>query len=393
MKKILMVFTSLIILISPVYVFAEGEESTTPSPTPDVTPTPSPTVSPTPTPTETPDPTPTATPTETPEPTPNEDKPIVNTLSEIKVTGGTISPEFSSTIYEYTIKVTDASKFSITWKQSDDRTIVAAPELSKKDQLNAILNKGKETTITVTYTDKDDVQHSNKYVLKLDYEAPEKSADLSNLAVIGYQLDKTFTKSTFKYEVEIPNSVEEVTVTAIAEDPDATITYNSKSDNIIKNLSIGENNVKITIKNGNKTVNYFLTIIRKKEDTENKETEEEVEETEENKTTDNETKDNDKAKEEKEEVTIPKAEDPDPIINRIIVTLATLFGLTLGGIGIFFYIKTSPKRMKKEIMNERLKKEESPIVEVENTKTEEEPKKTEIIEDLVDTKEFKIDNK
>ena len=72
---------------------------------------------------------------------------------------------------------------------------------------------------------------------------------------------------------------------------------------------------------------------------------------------------------------IPETTSPDSILDYIIITLGTLVLFSIGGIGIFFYFKTSPKRMKKELLKKKKTdvKEESPIVEIEETK--EEPKK------------------
>ena len=92
-----------------------------------------------------------------------------------------------------------------------------------------------------------------------------------------------------------------------------------------------------------------------------------------------------------------KAEDPkvnvpdaDPLINKIIVTFATLVGFALGGFGIYFFIKTSPKKMKKELLNrsnDKKEVEESPIVEV---KAETLDDTTDTKEEIETTKEFKL---
>lgn len=439
MKKIGIVLLNLVLLLSPMYVSAEEEgNNTEPTPTPTATPTPTPTPSATPTPspepTSSPKPTSSPEPTPTPTATPEEEKPIENTLKSIEVKGGTISPSFKSTVYEYTIKVTDDKDFKITYETTDDRTLAASPELSSKDQLNAIVKNGNKTTIKVTYTDSKDKQHTNTYNIKLDYVAPEKSAKLSKLKVDGYDLDKTFVNTEPKYSIEIPNIVDTITITAEAEDSAAKITYNGKESNVIKNLVVGDNNIKITITNDSQTYTYYLSVKRKDEEIETsvkdeaesliKDTEEALKTLGDNVTTeikeeieklikdlkeaiDKENEDDIKtAKEKLEEKAkdiikdakgFKKAEqddanaeldiktpDANPIINRIIVSLATLVGLALGGFGIYFFIKTSPKRMKKELLKEKNKKEDSPIVEVKP--------KAETVEALEETKEFKLED-
>ena len=399
MKKILTILTSLVLIISPVWVFAEEENNNTeptPTPTPTVTPTPSPSPEPTAT------PVPTSTPEPTPTPTPEEERPVENTLKSIKVTGGEISPKFNSTTYKYTIKVTDDKNFSISYEKSDDRTLAVSPELSSKDQLKAIVDNENKTTITVTYTEKDErgkeKQHINTYEITIDYTAPEKSAKLSTLKVDGYEL-VTVSTVPARYSVTLPNAVDTITINAVAEDSESIITYNGKESNIIKGLQVGETNIKIVVKNGKSENNYFINVTRKSEEEEGP-TEEEKQQEEKQKEQEEKTKEEQEKldKENKEKVKEMKLPDANPILNRIIVTFATLIGFGLGGIGIYFYIKTSPKRMKKEILGinnknkkEKRKEESSPMVEVKPT---EEPKeeKMEIRDDLVETKEFKIED-
>ena len=239
MKKISIIVMSIIGLMLPIYVYAEEEANTNPTPTPTPTatstPEPTPTATPVPTPTATPIPTATPTPTSTPTPTatatpeptatPEEEKPIENTLSKIEVTGGTISPKFNSTTYEYTIKVTDDKNFSIKYEKSDDRTLAVSPELNSSNQLKAIVANNKKTTIKVTYTDEKNKQHINTYKITLNYTEPEKSSKLSGLKVDGYEFDKTFQSGTPTYSFSIPYAVDMVTIVATPEDSDAEITY------------------------------------------------------------------------------------------------------------------------------------------------------------------------
>ena len=60
----------------------------------------------------------------------------------------------------------------------------------------------------------------------------------------------------------------------------------------------------------------------------------------------------------------------------------------IGGIGIYFYMKTSPKKIKNELknLNNKKKQQESPILEVGNEKQE--ALKEVMNEDLMKTKEF-----
>ena len=161
-----------------------------------------------------------------------------------------------------------------------------------------------------------------------------------------------------------------------------------KVDSSALDIKVGdENHIRITVKNGNVSNIYTLNIIRKSEE-EEKITEEETTSKEdiEEPQTDSETKDN-----QKEETTPGPKEnvpDPNPILNRVIVTLASLVGIAIGSLGIYFYVITSPKHMKKEILKYRNNKKDASN----NESLEKENKKIEVKDDLVQTKEFKVDD-
>ena len=50
------------------------------------------------------------------------------------------------------------------------------------------------------------------------------------------------------------------------------------------------------------------------------------------------------------------------------ITIASIILFLIGAIGIYFYIKTSPKKMKKELLKIKKEKDDSPIIEVDNNK-------------------------
>ena len=60
---------------------------------------------------------------------------------------------------------------------------------------------------------------------------------------------------------------------------------------------------------------------------------------------------------------IPDVDDPDSTFNLIIVTVASIILFASGVVGIIFFIRTSPKRLKKEVFNKNEAKKSSPLIE------------------------------
>ena len=72
------------------------------------------------------------------------------------------------------------------------------------------------------------------------------------------------------------------------------------------------------------------------------------------------------------------------------MSFACLILFIIGGIGIYFYLKTSPKRLKKELINSKRKEQAtSPIVEVEHEEISISPV-TATENDMESTKEYNI---
>ena len=68
-------------------------------------------------------------------------------------------------------------------------------------------------------------------------------------------------------------------------------------------------------------------------------------------------------KDSKSDYDIPDVDNPDTTLNLITVTVASIILFASGVIGIIFFIKTSPKRLKKEVFNKNESKKASPLVE------------------------------
>lgn len=265
------------------------------------------------------------------------------TLSELEITGAEIEPKFNKNTFTYTLKVKDGETPKVSkYASTDDNAQVF---VSKYDKTNGI-------TITVT-----DGTTKKDYKFVPPVEEKEKSVYLSKLEVVAYPFEEVFSKEVSLYTTTIPYEVEEVTLNAIPEDENAKVTTTS-----LKNLKVGRNQITITVKNGDKSKTYTIYITREKEEKLEEKATSIIKTGDSNKTSKN------------SDYDIPDVDNPDTTLNLITVTVASIILFASGIIGIIFFIKTSPKRLKKEVFNKHEAKEASPLIEAKakSTKTEEE---------------------
>lgn len=431
------------------------EVTTTPEPT--VTPTPTPTPEPTKTPeaTVTPTPTPTATPEPTEEPikyeikldqtslelstgksatikatvTPSDedveiewsssDKDLVSVDQNGKITAGTkaaqeiiITAKIKGTDIKATCKVDvsrevskDATFKNITIsngsldKSFDPNTLEY--KVTVDSEVNSLKFENLKKDLSSEYAKyfvtgneklkNDDVveikviaeDEKTTNIYKLTIVKDSVSLNLKSLKINGYALNEIFEKQKLDYTASIPYEIETISIDAIAESEDASVKVSSSS-----NLKIGENTITITVKDtsGNSKV-YTILVTREKEVS-----------IEENPTSiitssiiDNNTTSSNSS------IQIPSDKDDDSFLKYAIVSIACLILFAIGGIGIYFYIKTSPKKLRKELIQNNnqepvSQQQTSPIVEVENEiPTSENHSNIEEImsQKLVETREFK----
>lgn len=325
MKKRLLLFLSILVLVMPIMVFAEPEE-TTPSTEPSTTEPEA-----TPAPTQTPEPSPSTTPSVTPQ----EEK-LDLTLKGVHIPGAELITPFSSDNSKvYEVKITDQSKFNLQYVTVDYTT--------KSDKLKFwVTQLDGQNTFKVFVQNKDNTKQQLIYTFKVIKE--EANANLASLKINGYAFNETFNKDTTSYTVTVPYDITTVTITANPEDNNAKV--NPSTSFTKDDLKVGGNTVEVKVTNGNSTKTYKIFITRSEEN----ELEEKATSIISSKITSS-------------DFDIPKTENPDSILNYIIITLGSLVLFTIGGLGIYFFIKTSPKKMKKELLKNKEKKEESPIVE------------------------------
>ena len=291
------------------------------------------------------------------------------TLKSLKIKNGTLNEKFDPNVFEYSVNIDpDVTELDIDCIPSDEQNA----RVFKTNNSN--LKNGSIVELKVIAEDK---ETNHIYKLKIVKEEEKTtSLNLKSLEINGYALNETFKATTTKYTANIPYEIDTITVEANAEDEDATVTVTGN-----KNLKVGENTVSIVVKDsqGN-SKNYQIIVTRDKE-----------------KPTSIITSSTDTSSNAAGIIhSSDSNQDHDDFFKYLIVSIACLILLAIGGIGIYFYIKTSPRRLKKELSNhshhERQENsddeiEESPIVETSSFASEL-PKEEADVE-LEKTKELK----
>jgi len=253
-----------------------------------------------------------------------------------------LDKEFKSDVHEYTLNVpadvNSISKDEIKYELTDSKAEVAMiniPEIKTGKTITIIINAENHTN-----------EKPNQVTYKLNIVKEELSLKLKKLEINGYALNETFDPEVQTYTVNIPYEVEIVTVNAVTEDKGVNVTINGN-----KNLVVGQNVVRITV--GGTNV-YKIIVIRSKEST--------VEENPTSIITSNITSNN------TSNLGSNNSNSSDnELLKYVIVSLASLILFAIGGIGFYFYLKTSPKKLKKELNkqnNDNNINNDSPVVEV-----------------------------
>lgn len=292
------------------------------------------------------------------------------TLKSLNISNGTLNKTFKPDTLEYSVTI-DSDVTSLKFKnlKNDLNDSNAGYLVTGNDNLK----NGDIVKILVTAED-DKTQKTYQLTIIKD----EISLNLKSLEINGYALNEIFDPEKLEYSASIPYEIQTITVNANASSKEVTVKTSG-----LTNLKVGKNTVKITVTDeaGN-SKQYKIIVTREKEVT--------IDEKPTSIITSNNIN-NDKN---------PTTQTPnttnnsggDDFLKYAIVSLACLILFAIGGIGIYFYLKTSPKKLRKELdsLKEKSEKESSPIIEVEsNNQINKQGNIEEIMnEKLVETREF-----
>lgn len=182
-------------------------------------------------------------------------------LTSLTVSQGTMTPEFDSNVFEYTVVVKDTiNMVKVTGQTSPGATRTGGGNVSLQMGSNEV-----ELVVTA-----EDGETKNTYKLNIVRgEVAEPSAYLKKLDInnIGISLSPEFDKNNNKYTVKVGKDITELNFVYEREDDLAEVTIEGNKDFVE-----GENEVKITVvsSNGEDTQVYEITVIKGEEEEEEK---------------------------------------------------------------------------------------------------------------------------
>ncbi len=442
-RKILSIIVCALLVFMPYYVSAEPDEIEEPTPSPSASPSPTPSETPSVTPTPSPSPTPSATPdvkksitldqykislkaNETFQLTasvnPNDSKIIWKssdetvatvdsngkikagtnsgnaiitatiddseikaeckvevdnssdaTLKSIVVSNGKLDKDFKSDVFNYSVTIDkDTSKLEF----KTELTNIKAKYFGLDESKNKNLKNGDKLELKVV---SEDGKVNNIYTLTIVKDTT--SLNLKSLKITGYALNEVFSSDKLQYSATIPNEIEVISVEAFAEDSNTSIKIAGDKD-----LKVGNNIVTITVTDdsGNSRI-YQITVTRGEKSVVEENTTSIITSRD---TTNSDNSDTNSGSNNKDKNN--NDANKDDFLKYAIVSVSCFILFLIGGIGIYFYLKTSPKKLKKQLKQE--KSNENPMNENETLESDSDNHSniSEIMDEkLIETREFK----
>lgn len=300
-----------------------------------------------------------------------------NTLKSLVIEGYELDKTFAKDITNYEITIpTTVKSLKIKYERNDSKAQVMVTG-------NSSLKDGSIVRVVVTAEDKT----TKTYEIKVNYE--KVNLNLSSIKVLGQSLNETFKSTQTKYTLTVAYEITTLSIEAKPEDSNAKVEISGND-----NLDVGTNTITITVKgktSSDKKV-YTIVVTREEETNNNKPS------TSSNLSTEPTDEPSTSSKPSSNTTTNSGGSN---MAKYVLVTIGCLVLFAIGGVGIYFYIKTAePKNKKKN----KIKRKEVPTRDTE-TSIENEPEIEDEYQvrqiydyeedvpndDLEDTKEFSRD--
>lgn len=165
-----------------------------------------------------------------------------NNLSQLTATPGTLSPPFASGTLTYRVDVaTDVAAVSVSATKSDPNAVLSGDVPNEGQAGIQLGGPGSVTPVSIIVTAQNG--SSKIYRLSIHRAAPMDNNNLSALSVSAGSLSPSFAPGTVNYSVEIPASVDRVTVSATKSDPNAVM---SSSGSVIAAAGVSTGHVSVS---------------------------------------------------------------------------------------------------------------------------------------------------
>ncbi|MFC3803718.1 cadherin-like beta sandwich domain-containing protein [Cohnella sp. GCM10012308] len=195
-------------------------------------------------------------------------------LSDLALSGGSLSPAFTSGTTSYTASVAnDVDSITVTPTASDSAATVKVDGTSvASGSASGVINLsvGSNAPIEVEVTAQDGTTIQTYTVTVTRAPSLSTNASLSGLSLSSGSLSPAFASGTASYTASVANGVDSITITPTASDSNATVKVNgtpvtngTASGGI--NLNVGSNapiEIEVTAQDGTTTQTYTITVTR-----------------------------------------------------------------------------------------------------------------------------------
>lgn len=193
-------------------------------------------------------------------------------LTSLRLTSGTLSPNFNKGVYEYTAIVENSVSSIGVIPIAEDKNATIKVEGKKlpsgaTSPFISLDEGGNVINVTVT----DTKGNENTYVIMITRKYSKNNVNLSSLTVTDGTFSPKFDPEIYAYSVKVPRSIEKVRIKFEAQNDKAKISVNGveyqsgqQTDKIKLNLGANTVTVKVVAEDGQTTTNYVLSIIRDK---------------------------------------------------------------------------------------------------------------------------------
>lgn len=275
-----------------------------------------------------------------------------NFLKTLSVDGYDFDKDFDKNETKYEVTIPSSVKsLKLKYEKSDTNAkgmITGNSSLKDGDIIRIVVTAEDGTTRT--------------YEIKVNHE--KINLNLSSIKVLGQSLNETFKSSQTRYTLTVAYEISALTIEAKCEDSKAKVEIAGND-----NLDVGTNTVTITVKGqGNDKKVYTILVTREKESDNNKPS-----------TSGNtSTITSDEPTSSSKPGSTSSSGGSSNMAKYVLVTIGCLVLFAIGGIGIYFYVKTAePKEKKRQKKGKNTNVKKTAVVE-----------ETKEIYDLDDTKEF-----
>jgi hypothetical protein len=195
-----------------------------------------------------------------------------NNLSALSVTGQTLAPPFNATILNYTVDVaTTVTQVHVSATKSDLNAVMSGPltagaGIATGQATIPLGGPGSSTPITLLVAAQ--IGPPKTYSMTVNRAAIPLSGNnnLSSLVVSAGELVPAFDAAILNYDVAVPNTTADTTVTGTVEDSTAALTIigapaisGVPSPSIL--LAVGPNSIPIVVTAGNGTPKTYTVMI------------------------------------------------------------------------------------------------------------------------------------